>query len=66
MWIFYIGGIVQVVDSLFVEVSYDGIVDFKNKNIVKDSQGCLVVMSCNLVLVIKDVDGKEFVIYKIL
>jgi len=63
---FHIGGTAQVVDSSFVEASYDGTVSFKNKSIAKDTQGRLVAMARNLVLVIQDPDGKELATHKIL
>ncbi|MBZ0163000.1 MAG: DNA-directed RNA polymerase subunit beta', partial [Notoacmeibacter sp.] len=56
---FHMGGTAQVVDSSFVEASYEGIVEIKNRNVVRNSEGHLVVMGRNMSVVIKDEAGKE-------
>ena len=56
---FHMGGTAQVVDSSFVEASYEGIVEIKNRNVVRNSEGHLVVMGRNMAVVIKDEAGKE-------
>ncbi len=56
---FHIGGTAQVVDSSFIESSFDGTVKIQNRNIAKDSQGRLVAMGRNMSVAIVDADGTE-------
>ncbi|MCH9808783.1 MAG: DNA-directed RNA polymerase subunit beta' [Alphaproteobacteria bacterium] len=61
---FHIGGTAQVVDTSFIESSFNGTVRVKNRNVVKDSQGRLIAMSRNVTLVIEDQTGKELSVQK--
>ncbi|PHP64675.1 DNA-directed RNA polymerase subunit beta' [Zhengella mangrovi] len=56
---FHMGGTAQVVDSSFIEASYEGTVEIKNRNVVRNSEGNLVVMGRNMAVAIKDEGGKE-------
>ncbi|SER01298.1 DNA-directed RNA polymerase subunit beta' [Faunimonas pinastri] len=56
---FHIGGTAQVVDSSFLESSYEGRVQIRNRQIVQDSDGKLVVMGRNVQVVILDEKGEE-------
>jgi DNA-directed RNA polymerase subunit beta' len=56
---FHIGGTAQVVDSSFIEASFDGTVKIHNRNIAKDSQGRLLAMARNMSISIVDADGNE-------
>jgi DNA-directed RNA polymerase subunit beta' len=61
---FHIGGTAQVVDTSFIESSFNGTVRIKNRNVVKDSQGRLIAMVRNVTLVIEDQTGKELSVQK--
>ena len=39
---FHIGGTAQVVDQSFLEASYEGTVEIRNRNIVRNSEGNLI------------------------
>ncbi|MEM7464266.1 MAG: DNA-directed RNA polymerase subunit beta', partial [Pseudomonadota bacterium] len=56
---FHIGGAAQVVDQSFLEASYEGKVSIRNRNIVRDSEGRLMVMGRNMAVVIEDEKGVE-------
>jgi DNA-directed RNA polymerase subunit beta' len=56
---FHIGGVAQTVDTSFIESNFNGIVRIKNRNLVKDSQGRLIVMGRNVAIAIEDLGGKE-------
>ena len=56
---FHLGGTAQVVDTSYIEASYDGIIELKNAYVVRNSDNNSVVMSRNLLLIIKDEQGKE-------
>jgi DNA-directed RNA polymerase subunit beta' len=57
---FHIGGAAQRgAEQSSVEASVDGTVTLKNKNLVKNSVGVLVVMSRNLELTLKDANGRD-------
>ncbi|MEQ8694749.1 MAG: DNA-directed RNA polymerase subunit beta' [Gammaproteobacteria bacterium] len=62
---FHIGGTAQVVDTSFIESSFNGKVIVKNRALVKDSQGRLIAMTRNVTLVIEDQSGKELAVHKI-
>ncbi len=62
---FHIGGTAQVVDTSFIESSFNGTVKVKNRALVKDSQGRLIAMTRNVTLVIEDQSGKELAVHKI-
>ena len=56
---FHMGGTAQVVDSSFLEASYEGSVKIRNRNVVRDSDGRLVAMGRNMAILILDQAGKE-------
>ncbi|RCL04130.1 MAG: DNA-directed RNA polymerase subunit beta' [Candidatus Tokpelaia sp. JSC189] len=62
---FHLGGTAQVVDSSYLEASYGGRVELINRNIMRDSEGYLVVMGRNMAVIIKDETGKECASHRI-
>ena len=56
---FHMGGTAQVVDTSFLEASYEGTVKLRNRNVVRNSDGHLVVMGRNMAVVIIDESGAE-------
>ncbi|MFK4823390.1 DNA-directed RNA polymerase subunit beta' [Paenochrobactrum sp. BZR 588] len=56
---FHLGGTAQVVDSSYLEASYEGTVQLRNRNVVRNSDGQLVVMGRNMAVLIIDASGKE-------
>jgi DNA-directed RNA polymerase subunit beta' len=57
---FHIGGAVQHGgEQSSVEASYDGTIGIKNRGVVKNSEGRLVVMNRNTELVLTDPSGRE-------
>ena len=56
---FHIGGTAQVVDSSFVESNHSGTVRIVNRNVVKDSEGQLIVMGRNVQVQVLDEQGRE-------
>ena len=62
---FHIGGVAQTVDTSFIESNFNGIVRIKNRNLVKDSQGRLIVMGRNVAIAIEDQGGKELALLKV-
>ena len=62
---FHIGGTAQVVDSSFIESNYEGKVTLRNRNVVRDSSGKLIVMGRNVAVVINDAEGNEQAVHKV-
>ncbi|OPB31494.1 DNA-directed RNA polymerase subunit beta' [Bartonella sp. AR 15-3] len=62
---FHLGGTAQVVDSSYFEASYEGTIEIRNRNVVRNSEGHLVVMGRNMAIIIKDEAGKERVVHRI-
>ncbi|EJF77547.1 DNA-directed RNA polymerase subunit beta' [Bartonella birtlesii LL-WM9] len=62
---FHLGGTAQVVDSSHLEASYEGTVEIRNRNVVRNSEGHLVVMGRNMAIIIKDESGKERVVHRV-
>ncbi|MEQ1612615.1 MAG: DNA-directed RNA polymerase subunit beta', partial [Hyphomicrobiaceae bacterium] len=62
---FHIGGVAQTVDTSFIESNFNGVVRIKNRNVVKDSQGRLIVMGRNVAIAIEDQGGKELALLKV-
>jgi len=56
---FHMGGTAQVVDSSFLEASYEGTVQIRNRNVVRNSDGQLMAMGRNMAVLILDESGKE-------
>jgi DNA-directed RNA polymerase subunit beta' len=64
---FHLGGVAsaKVVDQSSLESNFDGTVKIKQRNVVKDSQGRLMVMGRNTVLVVADQDGTERAVHRL-
>jgi DNA-directed RNA polymerase subunit beta' len=62
---FHIGGTAQVVDTSFIESNFNGTVRLKNRAVVKDTNGRLVVMARNMAITIVDQGGKELASHKV-
>ena len=62
---FHIGGTAQVLDQSFIESNFDGKIEIRNREVSKDSQGRLVVMSRNTTVVVLDSDGNERAVNKL-
>jgi DNA-directed RNA polymerase subunit beta' len=56
---FHIGGTAQVVDQSLLESSFEGTIQIRNRNLVKDSEGRLIAMGRNMQIIILDRDGTE-------
>ncbi len=64
---FHLGGVAsaKVVDQSSLESNFDGTVKIKQRNVVKDSQGRLMVMGRNTILVVADPDGTERAVHRL-
>ncbi len=62
---FHLGGTAQVVDSSYLEASYEGTVKLRNRNVVRNSDGNLVVMGRNMAVLILDASGKERAVHRV-
>ena len=62
---FHIGGTAQVLDQSFVESNFDGKIVIRNKQVVKDSSGRLMVMGRNVAIVVEDSQGNERAVHKV-
>ncbi|WDI30981.1 DNA-directed RNA polymerase subunit beta' [Hyphococcus flavus] len=62
---FHVGGTAQVGDTSFIEASHEGTVKLDGGNVLKNSDGDLVVMGRNTLVKILDSDGKEHASYKV-
>jgi DNA-directed RNA polymerase subunit beta' len=62
---FHIGGTAQVLDQSFVESNHEGTVRIRNKNVVRDSSGKLMVMGRNVAILIEDDKGNERAVHKV-
>jgi DNA-directed RNA polymerase subunit beta' len=62
---FHIGGTANVVDSSFIEASYEGVVKIRNRNMVRDSSGNMMVMGRNMAVLIHDEQGKELAVHRV-
>ena len=56
---FHIGGTAQVLDQSFVESNHEGKITLRNKNVMKDSQGRLMVMGRNVAIVVEDTNSSR-------
>ncbi|HEX5931398.1 MAG TPA: DNA-directed RNA polymerase subunit beta' [Methyloceanibacter sp.] len=65
---FHLGGVAsaKVVDQSSLESNFDGTVKIKQRNVVTDSQGRLMVMGRNTALVVLDEDGTERAVHRLL
>ena len=64
---FHLGGVAssKVVDQSFLESNFDGTVKIKQRNVVKDLQGRLMVMGRNTAVVVLDDDGTERAVHRL-
>jgi DNA-directed RNA polymerase subunit beta' len=62
---FHIGGAANVVDTSYSESNFNGTVRIKNRIVVKDSAGKLIVMGRSVAVAIVDQSGKELAVQKI-
>ena len=62
---FHIGGTANVVDSSFIEASYEGEVKIRNRNVVRDSDGRLMAMGRNMAVLILDEKGNELAVHRV-
>ena len=62
---FHIGGTAQVLDQSFVESNHEGKITIRNRNVMKDSQGRLMVMGRNVAIVVEDAKGNERAVHKV-
>jgi DNA-directed RNA polymerase subunit beta' len=54
---FHVGGAAQISVQSFVESNFDGTIKIRNKNVVRNSDGEVIVMARNMAVVIVDQDG---------
>ena len=62
---FHIGGAAQIADQSFIESNFDGTVKMRNRHVVRNSEGDLMVMSRNVAAVIEGPDGVERAVHRI-
>ncbi len=62
---FHIGGAATVADSSFIEASYEGNVQIRNRNVVRDSDGRLMAMGRNMAVLIMDDQGNERAVHRV-
>ena len=56
---FHLGGTATVVDTSFLEASYEGTVRIKNRNMLRNSDGNLIAMGRSMAIQILDESGTE-------
>ncbi|WP_425418337.1 DNA-directed RNA polymerase subunit beta' [Oricola indica] len=56
---FHMGGTAQVVDQSFLEASYEGTIEIRNRNVVRNSDGANIAMGRNMAIIIRDEKGEE-------
>ena len=62
---FHIGGTAQVLDESFVETNNEGVAKIRNRDVVVDSSGKMIVMGRNVAVVIEDEQGNERAVHKV-
>ena len=62
---FHIGGAANVADQSFVEASQEGKLEIRNRNLIENADGEMVVMNRNMALVIRDEQGRERATHKL-
>ena len=58
-------GTAQVLDQSFFESNHEGKITIRNRNVMKDSQGRLMVMGRNVAIVVEDAKGNERAVHKV-
>jgi DNA-directed RNA polymerase subunit beta' len=56
---FHIGGAAQLAEQSYLESSFDGTIKIRNREVVKNSEGELMVMTRTLAILVLDPDGTE-------
>jgi DNA-directed RNA polymerase subunit beta' len=62
---FHIGGAAQFAEQSFIESNFEGTVKIKNREVVKNSGGELMVMARNLSVLVLDQDGTERAVHRV-
>src|ERR671939_237059 len=62
---FHIGGAAQISEQSFIESNFDGTIRYKNKNVVRNSDGELIAMGRNMAIVVVDQDSTERATHRI-
>jgi DNA-directed RNA polymerase subunit beta' len=62
---FHIGGAAQISEQSFIESNFDGTIRIRNKAVQRNSDGELIAMSRNMVIVVVDQDGTERALHRI-
>jgi DNA-directed RNA polymerase subunit beta' len=62
---FHIGGAAQISEQSFIESNFEGKIRFKNKNVVRNSDGELIAMGRNMAIVVVDQDGTERAVHRV-
>ena len=62
---FHIGGAAQINEQSFIESNFEGTIQIKNKNIVRNSDGELIAMARNMAVAVVDQDGTERAVHRI-
>jgi DNA-directed RNA polymerase subunit beta' len=63
---FHIGGAANIADQSFVEASQEGVLEIRNRNLLENADGDMIVMGRNVQLAIKDEHGQERATHKLL
>ncbi|HWA23570.1 MAG TPA: DNA-directed RNA polymerase subunit beta' [Caulobacterales bacterium] len=56
---FHIGGAAQVAEQSMMEAAHEGVIQFTNRNTIKNANGDLIVMGRSMQVAIIDAEGKE-------
>src|SRR5205823_742147 len=62
---FHIGGAAQISEQSFIESNFDGLIRIRNKAVQRNSDGELIAMARNMVIVVVDQDGTERALHRI-
>jgi DNA-directed RNA polymerase subunit beta' len=62
---FHIGGAAQISEQSFIESNFDGTIRVRNKALQRNSDGELIAMSRNMVIVVVDQAGTERALHRI-
>ncbi|MCR8726540.1 DNA-directed RNA polymerase subunit beta' [Frigidibacter sp. ROC022] len=62
---FHIGGVAQGGQQSFLETNQEGVIEFRNANLLENAAGELVVMGRNMQVVVMDENGQERAAHKV-
>ncbi len=62
---FHMGGTAQVVDSSFIEASFEGTIKIRNRNMARNSDGNMIAMGRNMAIIIEDEKGNELASHRV-